>query len=886
MSSPSDAAPDRSPAAGEETKSRLSRKRVTVITATALSLLEACGLEPSPSRSEKTAGKGKKAAQDAAPAGKAPADDREKKQAADPASSRSRNSSRKKTPPSDKISRTDAGNLPEEDASLAFATGNVPEVPPVVPSDGAPVAATPPEPVVPPKKTSARRRRAASAKAVSVPDGGTAPASGAEGQVATPVAGPSVAPSAVEAVASGPGEEQSHAAAKRAPSSRVRRSSTSSGRGRKKTAEMSPAPAAEAVPTVAPEAQQAPARPMDAAALAAEADRLAAEYGLSSSGGGLVVLPGDDDWDDFPAPRYDEAPSPQPAARFAVTAPIAPCPKPAPAEARFVEVSPSVPAPEPVPAAAKSAPRRRRAASTKAASVPGGGASFPREAGEQGTAPVAGPALGKPSVAASVPGEEPPSSSAGRKNASRAGRPSTSVGRGRKKAAGISSAPAAEAVPTVASEQQGPARPMDAAALAAEADRLAAEYGLSSSGGGLVVLPGDDDWDDFPAPRDEDAPSPQTAARSAVTAPVASFPEPAPAEARSVVGSSSVPAPEPEPALKSASRRRRAAGTKAAAVPGGGACPAADAGEQGASPVPTPIGGRTVPSARPAPSAQAGASLPDAGSGDGEAHVPARPGAAPVAAGPSGSTPPSGTGMGKREAAFRQWAADMQARFDAGLEAEEDRAARRKDTLVVLPPPTDTGGRKRRTAKKPQAAAAEAPRPRAWITRRRSTEPGHEARFEEWHGPARTGSVLEKVFISLGASPEQAKLSRLWRSWDAVLGPDLAPLARPLGHHDDRLLIGAEDAVLLQELYYMGPEIVRRVNEFLQEDFFTAVKVSLMLDHQDLDAPSPVLERSAGRPKEKIPAPSGASLGLMDPESAVARCYARFLGMELPDPRK
>lgn len=684
MSSPSDAAPDRSPAAGEETKSRLSRKRVTVITATALSLLEACGLEPS--RSEKTAGKGQKAAQEAAPAGKAPADDREKKQAADPASSRSRNTSRKKTPPSGKSSRTDAGNLPEEDASLAFATGNVPEVPPVVPSDGAaPAAATPPGPVVPPKKTSARRRRAAG---------------------------------------------------------------------------------------------------------------------------------------------------------------------------------------------------------TKTAAVPDSGASSPREAGEQGTAPVAESALGKPSVAASVRGEEQPSSSAGRKNASRAGRPSTSVGRGRKKTAGISSAPAAEAVPTVAQEaQQAPARPIDAAELAAEADRLAAEYGLSSSGGGLVVLPGDDDWDDFPTPRDEDAPSPQTAARSAVTAPVASFPEPAPAEARSVMGSSSVPASEPGPVVKSASRRR-AAGTKEASVPDGGARPAADAGGLGASPVPAPIGSRPVPAARLAPAAQAGTSLSDAGSGDGEAHVPARPGAAPVAAGPSGSTPPSGTGMGKREAAFRQWAADMQARFDAGLEAEEDRAARRKDTLVVLPPPTDTGGRKRRTAKKPQAAAAEAPRPRAWITRRRSTEPGHEARFEEWHGPARTGSVLEKVFISLGASPEQAKLSRLWRSWDAVLGPDLAPLARPLGHHDDRLLIGAEDAVLLQELYYMGPEIVRRVNEFLQEDFFTAVKVSLMLDHQDLDAPSPVLERSAGRPKEKIPAPSGASLGLMDPESAVARCYARFLGMELPDPRK
>ncbi|WP_418741690.1 hypothetical protein, partial [Desulfovibrio piger] len=75
--------------------------------------------------------------------------------------------------------------------------------------------------------------------------------------------------------------------------------------------------------------------------------------------------------------------------------------------------------------------------------------------------------------------------------------------------------------------------------------------------------------------------------------------------------------------------------------------------------------------------------------------------------------------MGRREAAFRQWAAAMQARFDAGLEAEEDRAARRQEALVVLPPPSGAGGRERRTAKKPQAATAEAPRPRAWVTRRR-----------------------------------------------------------------------------------------------------------------------------------------------------------------------
>ena len=691
MSSPSDAAPDRSSAAGEETKRRLSRKRVTVITATALSLLEACGLEPSPARSEKTAGKGKKATQGEPPAEKASADGLEERQAAGSASSRERNGGRKKRSAPDRAPREAADAVPQEDASqgVAATKAALPEIPPVIPPAETTAAAVPPEPAIPPKKTTARRRRASGTKAAPVTDTGAvpatelAPAFGSVAQEASPpVVKSSAGQSAVEAAASVPGEDQPHSGARRRAVSRAGRAPTSGGRDRKKAAATTPASAGEAGPTTAPVPEQQPAeRPMDAAALAAEADRLAAEYGLSSSGGGLVVLPGDDDWDDFPAPPDREASSARTAARGTETVPAVAFPESVPSAAPFAAAAPVAPAPEATPAEGKSSPGRRRGGGTTAAPVAG-----------SGNAPVP----------------------------------------------------------------------------------LAGEKGGAS-----------------PA---------------------------APGDARIPEGS---PAPVPG-AVSSASAGHRA---------------------------------------------------------EGEANGTARPAASPVAGAPC-PVPSSGTGMGRREAA------DMQARFDAGLEAEEDRAARRKDSLVVLPPPTDTGGRKRRTAKKAQADAAEAPRPRTWITRRRSTEPGHEARFEEWHGPARTGSVLEKVFISLGASPEQAKLSRLWRSWDAVLGPDLAPLARPLGHHDDKLLIGAEDAVLLQELYYMGPEIVRRVNEFLQEDFFTAVKVSLMLDHQDLDAPSPVLERSAGRPKEEVPAPSGASLGLMDPESAVARCYARFLGMELPDPRK
>lgn len=42
------------------------------------------------------------------------------------------------------------------------------------------------------------------------------------------------------------------------------------------------------------------------------------------------------------------------------------------------------------------------------------------------------------------------------------------------------------------------------------------------------------------------------------------------------------------------------------------------------------------------------------------------------------------------------------------------------------------------------------------------------------------------------------------------MGPELAPLALPLGHHKDLLLIGAEDAMLAQELHLLSGEILER----------------------------------------------------------------------------
>ena len=818
MSSPSDTAPERRSAAGETKEGRLPRKRITVITATALSLLEACGLASSSGRTE----------QEDRDAEKSPDTRAERKNGAGKARKGKAGTTSAAAPTAARDSREEQAS----DACPAEVTASAPEA-------------------VSSRASKGRRKKAAPAPAAVV-TAVEAPAP-ASAPVSAPLStsGPAAALSSVE----GPAGATATASTSEAVSSRAPRSRRKKAVPDAAVADVPampgypeppldvPAPAVRSTDSFSP-AGDVPAAPVmtagamsvrssapqpepvpDAAALAAEADRLAAEYGLSDSGGGLVVLPGDED---MPAPVAERprsasrgrgpvkkvADRPAPAVAAAVTAVEAPVPA-------------SVPVPAPLstsgPAAALSSVEGPAGATATASTSEAVSSRAPRSRRKKAVpdAAVADvPAMpGYPEPPLDVPAPAVRSTDSFSPAGDVPAAPVMTAG-----AMSVrSSAPQPEPVP-------------DAAALAAEADRLAAEYGLSDSGGGLVVLPGDED---MPAPVAE-RPGSSSRGRGPVEDVTAGKAADRPAPAAATVTAVEVPVP---------------ASARAADLP--------SAGEPAGTTATVPASGRACAP----PSAPQPGPVPDT--------------TAPTAAMDASGQPPAG--MGRREAAFRQWAADMQARFDAGLEAADSRAVRRQDSLVVLPPPSGQTGA-RRGGKK--AAAPQQPRPRTWITRRRSTEPGHEARFEEWQGPARTGSVLEKVFASLGASPEQARLSRLWRQWDEALGPDLAPLARPLGHHEDKLLIGAEDAMLMQELYYMGPEIVRRANAFLAEDFFTAVKVSLMLDHQDLDAPSPVLERSVERPKEDVPAPSGVSLGLMDPESAVARCYARFLGMELPDPRK
>lgn len=145
--------------------------------------------------------------------------------------------------------------------------------------------------------------------------------------------------------------------------------------------------------------------------------------------------------------------------------------------------------------------------------------------------------------------------------------------------------------------------------------------------------------------------------------------------------------------------------------------------------------------------------------------------------------------------------------------------------------------------------------------------------------PLPVNTVLEQWMSALDQAvgqSAQGRLVRLWQHWDMVMGPELASIAWPLGHRGTILLVGGEDAMSMQELSMQQDEILERVNAFMDEKLFTEVRVSLSLGKNPLNG-SLALPPARTRPVlERGPAPSGMYLALMDPDSAVAKCYARF----------
>ena len=140
------------------------------------------------------------------------------------------------------------------------------------------------------------------------------------------------------------------------------------------------------------------------------------------------------------------------------------------------------------------------------------------------------------------------------------------------------------------------------------------------------------------------------------------------------------------------------------------------------------------------------------------------------------------------------------------------------------------------------------------------------------------GWKLESVLSALG-SGEKLMQVRLWQNWDMVMGEDIAPLAWPLGARNDTLIVGGEDNLALQELSFMTPEILERVNAFMDAPVFNRVELRLVMGDKPLDRPPDIQPSTRFRPAPPRPRDLGAHLEDMRPDSPVARCYAAYLRM-------
>lgn len=140
--------------------------------------------------------------------------------------------------------------------------------------------------------------------------------------------------------------------------------------------------------------------------------------------------------------------------------------------------------------------------------------------------------------------------------------------------------------------------------------------------------------------------------------------------------------------------------------------------------------------------------------------------------------------------------------------------------------------------------------------------------------------AITRLLAAMGGDPQKAKFASLWQSWSDILGEDLASMAFPLGTDKNRLLVGAEDALAMQEIQFQKDEIREKVNNWLGNEYFEDVRISLMFGQKARDG---LPDRQLGpetisipenRPKNVL---RGTFLEDMDPNSAVARAYALYV---------
>ena len=118
-------------------------------------------------------------------------------------------------------------------------------------------------------------------------------------------------------------------------------------------------------------------------------------------------------------------------------------------------------------------------------------------------------------------------------------------------------------------------------------------------------------------------------------------------------------------------------------------------------------------------------------------------------------------------------------------------------------------------------------------------------------------------------------LIRLWRSWDDLMG-EMGSLARPLGHRGKKLILAAEDPMVMQEAQFLAPLILETVHGFLGQEVFDKVVFELLNGRTPLDG---AIRPEAPEPPRKLKKPEELGKLELDPDSPLGKCYRAYKRM-------
>lgn len=97
----------------------------------------------------------------------------------------------------------------------------------------------------------------------------------------------------------------------------------------------------------------------------------------------------------------------------------------------------------------------------------------------------------------------------------------------------------------------------------------------------------------------------------------------------------------------------------------------------------------------------------------------------------------------------------------------------------------------------------------------------------------------------------------------------------PLGHKGKVLLLGGEDAVVLQEANFLAPEILKRANEFLGGNVFDKITLELVRGRSHLNGIRVGVVYK--KPLVPRPEPLGNLVDILPKDDPVGNCYRAYV---------